>query len=148
MSTLPAGAVAGAVFVITRSATLPRFVLAVDDSSPGALSFDELTVAVFENGPGSDRTRSELEPYLRDSRIRHVVTGATVSRGENWTNLIRAGSAPYVGILHDDDRWHPAFLERRVAFLEEHPSCGFAYSGFNVVDASGRVVGAEVLMRS
>jgi glycosyltransferase involved in cell wall biosynthesis len=104
-------------------------------------TFSDWRLLVLENGPGSDRTRAELEPYLVDPRIRHVVTGATVGRGENWTNLLRAGSAPYVGILHDDDRWHPPFLERRVAFLEQYQSCGLVYSGFNMVDATGRALG-------
>jgi hypothetical protein len=92
---------------------------------------------ISENGPGEESVRRTLEPYLRDPRVRHVVTGERVGRGQNFTNLIRTGDANYVGVLHDDDRWGPGFLERRVAFLEEHKSCGFAFSGYTIIDAGG-----------
>jgi hypothetical protein len=102
-------------------------------------------LVISENGPGEDDVRKALAPYLEDPRVHHVITGKRVGRGENWTNLIRAGSAPYVGLLHDDDRWEPGFLERRVAFLEDHPACGFAFSEYVVIDGEGkRVAGSRL----
>ena len=35
-------------------------------------------------------------------------------------------------MLHDDDRWDPEFLARRLAFLEEEPECGFVFAGFRL----------------
>jgi hypothetical protein len=100
---------------------------------------------VSENGPGSDAVRAALEPYLRDPRVRHHVTGTLVGRGENHTNIVRSGNARYVGILHDDDRWAPEFLERHVDFLERHDTCGLVFSGFRVIDAAGRARGRKKL---
>lgn len=94
-------------------------------------------LVISENGPGDDRLRLALDPYLRDSRITHVTTGERVGRGENYTRLIRAGDAPYVGLLHDDDRWGSTFLERHIEFLEDHGACGFVYSNFTVIDQDG-----------
>lgn len=91
-------------------------------------------LVISENGPGDDRLRSALKPYLRDSRVSHVVTGERVDRGENYTRLIRAGTAPYVGLLHDDDRWSPQFLKRRVEFLGKNPTCALVFSEYNVID--------------
>ena len=39
--------------------------------------------------------------------------------------------------------WDPGFLARRVAFLENHPSCGFVYSGDRQVDQHGRRIASE-----
>jgi glycosyltransferase involved in cell wall biosynthesis len=97
-------------------------------------------LVISENGPGTEIVQRLLEPYLRDPRVRHVVTGTALPVGANWTNASR-GDAPYVALLHDDDRWHPEFLERRVRFLDENTSCGFVYSGQIVVDECGRALG-------
>jgi hypothetical protein len=100
---------------------------------------------ISENGPGDERLRSALEQYLSDSRVSHVITGEKLGRGENYTRLIRAGTARYVGLLHDDDRWGPQFLERRVAFLEEHAECGIVFSGYSVIDEHGRSIASSKL---
>ena len=98
-------------------------------------------LVISENAAGNDRMRTALEPYLRDPRVRHVVRGETTPRGEHYTRLIRTGSAPYVAVLHDDDRWGPEFLARTVRFLDDHPTCGFVFSGYRVIDEGGRVTG-------
>jgi glycosyltransferase involved in cell wall biosynthesis len=105
-------------------------------------------LVISENGPGTDEARRVLEPYLSDPRVSHVVTGEQVGIGANHTNLFRLGNAPYLGVLHDDDRWHPGFLERRVAFLEQNRTCGFVYSGHVVIDDSGRPLGRTRLRLS
>jgi hypothetical protein len=54
--------------------------------------------------------------------------------------LLRAGVAPYVGILHDDDLWAPGFLARRVEFLEANLECGFVFSACDFIDDAGAVL--------
>lgn len=102
-------------------------------------------LVISENGSGDERLLSALEPYLKDERITHIITGERLPRGKNYTRLIRAGAAPYVGLLHDDDRWGPEFLERRVDFLEKHTNCGFAFSNYAVIDDAGHVVAKSKL---
>jgi hypothetical protein len=99
------------------------------------------TLTISENGPGLESMQRLLEPYLTDPRVKHLVTGTKLGRGANHNNLIRRGEAPYVGIVHDDDRWHPEFLERRVRFLDEHASCGYVFSGHVVIDEAGTPLG-------
>jgi hypothetical protein len=50
------------------------------------------------------------------------------------------GTAPYVALLNDDDRWRPGFLEVRVAALREHAECGFAFGEWVQVDERGNEV--------
>ena len=97
-------------------------------------------LTVSEDGPGDAEIAQIVAPYLSDPRITHVVTGERVGAARNMTNLVAYGTAPYVGILHDDDRWHPRFLERRVAFLASNPECGFVFSPTIVVDRQGREI--------
>jgi glycosyltransferase involved in cell wall biosynthesis len=100
-------------------------------------SFDHWQLVVSENGPGDESVAELLRPYLSDPRVRHIKTGEAVSAARNSTIAASAGTAPYVAVLHDDDRWEPEFLARRVDLLERNPSCGFVFSGYVEIDANG-----------
>jgi glycosyltransferase involved in cell wall biosynthesis len=102
-------------------------------------TFRDIRVTVGENGPGSQEVADALAPYVGDERLRHIVHRDDLGPAMNFTK-VAAGNAPYVALLHDDDSWEPEFLERRVAFLEEHPSCGFVFSACAVIDADGTPV--------
>jgi hypothetical protein len=105
-----------------------------------AQTFDRWRMTISENGVGSDQIGAIVEPYLSDPRVQHIPTGSEISAPENATRAIRAGKAPFVAVLHDDDRWDPDFLARRVAFLESNPSCGLVFSHCNFISPSGDVV--------
>ena len=100
-------------------------------------TFDRWQLVVSENGAGDEAVVELLSPYLPDPRVRHIRTGEAVSAARNSTVAASAGTAPYVAVLHDDDRWEPEFLARRVEFLERNPSCGFVFSGHVEIDANG-----------
>jgi glycosyltransferase involved in cell wall biosynthesis len=115
----------------------PRFLReAVESVLAQRLTGWRLTVR--ENGPGSEESRAAVEPYLADPRVRHAVNGEDVGQAANHTLLLADGTAPYVAILHDDDRWAPEFLRRRVAMLDAHPEVGLVFGGAVNVDESGR----------
>jgi glycosyltransferase involved in cell wall biosynthesis len=103
-------------------------------------TFAGWSLTVSENGPGSDRIATIVEPYLSDPRVRYVTTGRNRGGAGNATSLIRTGDAPYVAILHDDDLWEPGFLDRRVTFLETNPACGYVFSACDIIDGSGNLV--------
>jgi glycosyltransferase involved in cell wall biosynthesis len=94
-------------------------------------TFSSWRLVISENGPGLDSVREALEPYVDDPRVEHVVTGAKEGRGKNWTRASQ-GSAPYIGLLDDDDRWAPEFLERRTEFLDRHQRVGLVAPGQSV----------------
>ena len=105
-----------------------------------AQTFTDWRLTVAENGAGDPELAAFLEPYLEDERITHVVRGRDLGMSENHSELVRAATAPYVALLHDDDYWLPSFLERRVEFLEQHPDCAFVFGGFTTIGENGEVL--------
>ena len=99
---------------------------------------------ISENGPGELEDR--VEPFLSDERVRFSPTGEDLGAARNHTRLLEAGTAPYVAILHDDDRWDPEWLARRVDFLERHPECGFVFGGNREIDGESRVTASSELV--
>lgn len=95
-------------------------------------------VTISENDVGDAAVAAALAPYLEDARITHSPTGRDIGQAPNHTRLLQGATAPYLAILHDDDLWEPRFLERRVAFLEEHPRTAFVFSPAISIDGSGR----------
>lgn len=96
-------------------------------------------LTISENGAGSDYVAGVIEPHVASPRIEYVKTGENLGGPRNWTRLIETGSARYVAILNDDDRWDPEFLARRVEFLEANPSCALVFSKADFIDGTGRV---------
>ena len=111
-----------------------------------AQTYADWTLLVSENGPGGGELQERLSPYFADGRVRYSATGSDLGAAQNHTRLLQAGDAPYVAILHDDDRWDAGFLERRVAFLERHPECGFVFSGNREIDESSQETGRSELV--
>lgn len=109
-----------------------------------AQTLTDWRLTVCDNGPGGGPIEDAVRPYLNDPRIAYRSSGREVTLAENWTAAIQ-GTAPYVGLLNDDDRWHPRFLEVRVSALEAHPECGFAFSGTTYIDHGGAMRGLSKL---
>ncbi len=105
-----------------------------------AQSLRRWRLVVSEDGTGTDEVIRAVEPYLGDERVAFVTTGGPVGAARNMTQLLGVGAAPYVALLHDDDRWDPTFLADRVEFLELHPACGFVFSPVTVLDEHGAYV--------
>jgi glycosyltransferase involved in cell wall biosynthesis len=105
-----------------------------------AQTYSSWRLTVGENGPGGGDVEAAVTPFLSDPRINYVVAGRNLGAARNAANLVESTSARYVGLLHDDDLWSPEFLERRVAFLEENPTCGLVFSGCRVIDGQGNEV--------
>jgi glycosyltransferase involved in cell wall biosynthesis len=103
-------------------------------------TFEAWRLTISENGTGTAFVAKTVRPFLADPRVSHVVVGGDVGAAGNASRLVRYATAHYVGILHDDDRWAPEFLERRVSFLDAHPSCGLVFSACDFIDSSGAVL--------
>jgi hypothetical protein len=79
-----------------------------------------------------------LRPYLKDPRVRYVCNRRALGAQRNLTKLVAAAQAPYLTLLHHDDRWHADFLARRVNFLRKNPNCGFVFGESIDIDQGGR----------
>ena len=122
----------------------PRYVLEAIESVL-AQTFSDWRLTVSEDGAEDAGIGAAVAPYLEDRRVRHVRLGRQVGPAANMSELVRSGDAPYVALLHDDDRWEPEFLERRVAFMERHRDCAYVFSGHVDIDLAGRVTGRSQL---
>jgi hypothetical protein len=97
-------------------------------------------LTVYDNGPGGGEVERTVQPYLADGRITYAPSGEELPLAENWTRAL-GGTGPYVGLLNDDDRWHPSFIEARVRAMDANGECGFAFSPWVLVEADGTVSG-------
>lgn len=95
---------------------------------------------ISDNGPGGGPIFEQVKPYLADERIGYRATGTVLEPGANFMRASE-GSAPYLALIHDDDRWHPGWLETRVNALADEPGCGFAFGECQVIDGDGEVMG-------
>jgi glycosyltransferase involved in cell wall biosynthesis len=102
-----------------------------------AQTFGDWRLTIFENGPGGGEIECAVAPYLSDPRVAYRASGAELTVDANFTRAIRHGTATYVALLHDDDRWHCDFLAARVAALDANPECAFAFSGWVQIDEHG-----------
>ena len=121
----------------------PRYIVEAIESVL-AQTVDAWTLTISEDGGGSEAVRDAVRPYLNDPRVTYRATPARVGQSANWNSLIGSGTAPYVALLHDDDRWQPEFLAQRVTFLDEHPECGFVFSRTQEIDSEGRLIRISV----
>lgn len=103
----------------------PIELIVLDNASPEEMreSLDEL-VANFDRG-------SVLRIEER------VPVFANFNRG------VRAATGKYICFFHDDDFYHPRFVERYVEMLEANPRAVFAGGNFSVVDQEGTALRAN-----
>jgi hypothetical protein len=102
-----------------------------------AQTLGDWRLTIFENGRGGGEIECAVAPYLSDQRVAYRASGAELTVDANFTRAIRHGTAEYVALLHDDDRWHPDFLATRVAALDANRECAFGFSGWVQIDEHG-----------
>ena len=86
----------------------------------------------------SDNCSTDSTPQVaaaaRDPRIRYVRNESNVGHYRNMNRCLELARGEYVCIIHDDDVYAPAFLERESAVLERHHNVGMVHCAVYVVD--------------
>ena len=77
---------------------------------------------IAEDGE-SEKTRAAVAPFLPDQRFHYLPGEHAGAPGTPRNRALRAGRAPYIAFLDDDDLWLPEKLEQQIAFLKNHPPC-------------------------
>ena len=77
---------------------------------------------IAEDGD-SEKTRAVVAPFLQDKRFHYLPGKHSGTPATPRNRALRAGQAPYIAFLDDDDIWIPEKLEKQIAFLENHPRC-------------------------
>ncbi len=122
--------------------TAYRRVTFIDQAIESVLeqTYPHWRLTICDNGPGGGDVERVAERYLDDPRVSYRATGRELTLPENWTSALNQGTAPYVAVLADDDRWHPDFLRARVDALDSHPECAFAFSECVLIDEHGEEI--------
>jgi glycosyltransferase involved in cell wall biosynthesis len=102
-----------------------------------AQDFRRWRLRICDNGAGGGEIARVAQAYLGDPRVSYDPTGVELNLPQNWTRAISLGTAPFVALLHDDDRWHPTFLGARVDALQAHPECAYAFGEVVQIEVDG-----------
>jgi glycosyltransferase involved in cell wall biosynthesis len=92
-------------------------------------------VVVDDCGPAPAQ---HLVDELGDDRISYVRNAENLGLAGNWNECVRRATAPYVTILHADDRLLPRYGERVLAALEGRPEVAAAFTDAVIVDGEGK----------
>lgn len=77
---------------------------------------------IAEDGE-SEKTQATVAPFLQDRRFHYLPGEHSGTPAMPRNKAMRAGKAPYIAFLDDDNIWLPGKLEQQVVFLKEHPYC-------------------------
>jgi glycosyltransferase involved in cell wall biosynthesis len=99
-------------------------------------TFRDFEVIVADNC-STDET-PEIVQAFDDSRLRYVRHDRNIGPFANMNYLIAQARGSYICIVHDDDVYFPAFLERESDMLDRHPAVGMVHCAVYEVDADGR----------
>ena len=66
--------------------------------------------------------------------MRYVRNESNIGHYRNMNRCLELARGEYVCVIHDDDVYAPAFLERESAVLERHPNVGMVHCAVYVVD--------------
>ncbi|WOF24163.1 glycosyltransferase family 2 protein [Microbacterium betulae] len=122
------------VSVVVRTKDRPDFLRRALRSITGQTS--DAWEAVVVNDGGDAATVDALIADLPDrhrARVRAVHSETSRGRWVSANAGVLATSAPLLVLHDDDDTWHPEFLERAAAYLDEHPDRGGIVSRIEIV---------------
>ena len=107
------------VGIVVRTRHRPEFLrTALGDIAAQTLA-ERRVVVVNDGGDAADVDRIVTESSLTHVEVVHIADGEG-GRCVAANAGVRALDTDHV-VLHDDDRWHPDFLSRTVAWLDAHP---------------------------
>jgi hypothetical protein len=103
-----------------------------------AQTYASLELVICDDCP-TDDIRTLTARYLaRDSRVRYVRNPSTLGSRQNHIRCLELAEGELVKFLSDDDRLHPACLDRMVSCLVGHPDVTLVTSHRQCIDAAGR----------
>lgn len=100
-----------------------------------AQTYGDLVVHVGDNSE-SDATEN-LVRAIDDPRVRYHRNRPGLGAHGNWIDLVARAETPLVATLHDDDVWHPEYLEVVVPPMLDDPSIGMTFTDFWMIDFDG-----------
>jgi GT2 family glycosyltransferase len=84
----------------------------------------DLEVVVTDD---SDR-REDLTPEFADDRLRYYANSERLGMAANWQRALSLARGRFIGLLMDDDRLLPTFIERCLAAFAADPTIGVVFT--------------------
>lgn len=100
-----------------------------------AQTYTDFVLSIGDNSR-DDATEKVVAQY-DDPRIRYRRHPRNLGQQGNWLHLIDTAETPLVASLHDDDAWHPDFLEKLVPPMLADPTISMAFADFWCIDEHG-----------
>jgi GT2 family glycosyltransferase len=116
-----------------------RELLAASLQSVLQQSWQDVEIIVSDNASTDD-----TEEYVRsigDPRLHYDRLEDNIGLFGNLSRCLQLGSGRYRVMLPDDDLMLPGNLERKVRFLDGHPSAGMVHSAFRYLDQNAKPFG-------
>lgn len=105
-------------------------------------SFTDLELIICDNA-STDGTEAIARAHAAlDPRVRYVRNPRNLGAAPNYNRAFELSRGRYVKWLAHDDRIAPDYLARTVAALEARPELVLCNTAVDVIDASGRRIGA------
>ena len=105
-------------------------------ASAEAQTYSDRELIVVDDG-SSDGTAAWLSTQPTIRTVRTTVTGAGGAGAARNRGIEQAGG-DYIAFLDDDDVWHPAYLERQIAFLSANDDASLSFADHIEVAADGK----------
>lgn len=100
---------------------------------------------IISDNASVDATQNLCRAFAEtDKRIRYLRQAENIGPLANFQLVLSQSSGKYFMWAAHDDRWHPDFIERLVAVLEDDPGYGLVFSNYIVRNLD---TGAEILHR-
>lgn len=122
------------VSVVMANYNYARFLRAAIDSVLNQ-TLRDLELIIVDDG-STDESRSIIESYLSDSRVRFVPVDHLGQPGAKNTGIDLA-RAPLVAFLDADDIWEFSKLEKQTTTFDRDPTLGVVYSRRRLIDENG-----------
>lgn len=113
------------VTVIVRTRNRPAM-LTRALASIASQTFDDYEVVIVNDAGNEAEVRSIVKKQKSAVRSKITIVTNEVSRGREAAleSGLAASHNRYYAVHDDDDSWHPHFLKKTVAYLDEHPQAG------------------------
>jgi glycosyltransferase involved in cell wall biosynthesis len=105
------------------------------------------TVAEWELIIADDGSTDDTVSWLASLGDRRIVVlqhEHTAHKSALRNSALARATADWIAFLDSDDRWHPAKLDRQLAFHAAHPGVRWSYTGRRLIDADGRELSATL----
>jgi glycosyltransferase involved in cell wall biosynthesis len=108
-----------------------------------AQDYEHLEILISDNCSDDETAEICRKAAAEDARIRYVRQPEPLGLYANHNFCIGASRGDFLCFFHDDDDREPGIVREYVDFLAAHPEVGVVSSDWDLIDDSGRWIGAR-----